>query len=187
MDYAGLLLTTLIGAWVGSFVGSYLKKKGENIATHEDINKLVEQVAAVTKTTKEIEAKISDEVWDRQRQWEVRKEALIELAKTLASFTNASISLDSAMRAIDPTGMAVGRALDDHARASGELEQAEAVATLVCGEQMRQAFNELNVVLRQFTGDVLAKRFTEARGKLTTIVLKTRALQKVMRTELGLE
>jgi hypothetical protein len=27
----------------GAFLGSYLKKKGENLATHEDINHLVEQ------------------------------------------------------------------------------------------------------------------------------------------------
>jgi len=35
------------------------KKKGENLATHEDLDKLVVQVRAVTTTTKEIEAKIS--------------------------------------------------------------------------------------------------------------------------------
>ena len=52
-------LTTLIGAFVGSYLGSYLKKKGENLATHEDLDKLVVQVRAVTTTTKEIEAKIS--------------------------------------------------------------------------------------------------------------------------------
>jgi len=55
----------------GCILGSYLKKKGENLATHEDIDKLVDQVQAVTKATKEIETKISSDLWDRQKQWDV--------------------------------------------------------------------------------------------------------------------
>jgi hypothetical protein len=42
---------TIVGAWAGSFLGAYLKKKGENLATHEDVNKVVAQMAAVTQTT----------------------------------------------------------------------------------------------------------------------------------------
>jgi hypothetical protein len=189
MDYAGLLVTTLIGAWFGSFVGSYLKKKAENIAIHEDINKLVEQVAAVTRTTKEIEAKISNEVWDRQRRWEVKKEALVELTKALADFTNASISLDSSMRAkeLDPTGMLLGKALEAHSQAARKLEQAEAIARLVGGDRISKEFNELNLERRNFNGDVLAGKFKEARDRLEPIVLKTRVLHQVMRIELGLE
>jgi hypothetical protein len=51
-------LTTLVSAFVGSYLASYLKKKGENLATHEDIDKLVDQVRAVTTATKEIEERI---------------------------------------------------------------------------------------------------------------------------------
>jgi hypothetical protein len=40
-------LTTLASAFIGSYLASYLKKKGENLATHEDIDKLVDQVRAV--------------------------------------------------------------------------------------------------------------------------------------------
>ena len=36
------LLAVCAGA--GGFLGSYLKTKGENLATHEDIDKLVDQV-----------------------------------------------------------------------------------------------------------------------------------------------
>jgi hypothetical protein len=45
-------LVTLICAAAGAYLGSYLKKKGENLATKEDI-------AELTRATKEIEAKIS--------------------------------------------------------------------------------------------------------------------------------
>jgi len=57
----GIAVTTLISAGIGAYLGAYLKKKGENLATHEDIGKLLDQVRAVTTITKEIEAKISDE------------------------------------------------------------------------------------------------------------------------------
>jgi hypothetical protein len=40
--YAGMFVTTALGAGAGAYLGSYLKKKGENLATHEDIDKLLE-------------------------------------------------------------------------------------------------------------------------------------------------
>jgi hypothetical protein len=58
-------LIAALFAGFGAYFGSYFRKKGENLATHEDISKLVDQVSAVTKATKEIEAKISSDVWDR--------------------------------------------------------------------------------------------------------------------------
>ena len=42
------LVTTLVAAGLGAYLGSYLKKKGENLATHEDLDKLTAQVSAVT-------------------------------------------------------------------------------------------------------------------------------------------
>ncbi|MGO9272316.1 MAG: hypothetical protein ACLQOO_19160 [Terriglobia bacterium] len=53
---------------MGAYLGSYLKKKGENLATHEDIDKLVKQVSAVTAATRQIEAKITraSRVYERQ-------------------------------------------------------------------------------------------------------------------------
>jgi hypothetical protein len=70
-------LTTLLGILVGYLTG-YAKKKGENRAIHEDLGKLTDQVAAVTKTAKEIEAKISSDLWDRQKRWELKREVLRE-------------------------------------------------------------------------------------------------------------
>jgi hypothetical protein len=82
-------LSALFGAFVGSFLSGYLRQKGQDLATHEDIDKLVDQVRAVTKTTKEIEAKISDEVWDRQKRWELKRDLLIEMVKKVTSLQEA--------------------------------------------------------------------------------------------------
>jgi len=72
-------------AGIGAYLGSYLKRKGENLATHEDIDKLVGQVRAVTTATKEIEAKISSDVWDRQKHWELKRDALFEAMREAAT------------------------------------------------------------------------------------------------------
>src|SRR5208282_4811332 len=88
--------TTLVSGGVGLYLGAYLKKKGENLATHEDVDKLVEQVRAVTTTTKEIEAKVSGEAWNRQRRWELKRGVLLEGAKKFAVWLDAFFALVSA-------------------------------------------------------------------------------------------
>jgi hypothetical protein len=86
MDFTwAVAVVTFLSGGAGAYVASYLKKKGENLATHEDIDKLVEQVRAVTTTTKEIEAKISGELWDKQRHWEAKRDSLLGTVKSLSS------------------------------------------------------------------------------------------------------
>jgi hypothetical protein len=62
MQNIATFLASFVGVIVGlvihSYIHPYLGKKAENLATHEDINKLVDQVEAVTTAAKEIEAKI---------------------------------------------------------------------------------------------------------------------------------
>jgi hypothetical protein len=83
-DLLTIVLAAIFGGG-GAYLGSYLKKKGENLATHEDVQQLVRQVSAVTQATKEIEAKISTEVWQRQRAWEIKRDTLFEVVRQLAA------------------------------------------------------------------------------------------------------
>jgi hypothetical protein len=87
-----VVLAFLLGAVFRPFLTKYSEKKAENIATHEDINKLVEQVRAVTKTTEDIKAEISSGLWDRQKRWEMKREVLFEAAKNLAEVEDALFS-----------------------------------------------------------------------------------------------
>ena len=59
------------------FLGTYSAKKGENLATKEDI-------AELTKIAEGIKAKISDDVWDRQEQWKLRRDVVIDLIRAMA-------------------------------------------------------------------------------------------------------
>ena len=108
LSYAGISVASILSAGVGAYVGAYLKKKGENNATKEDFNDLKEQTRQLTHATKEIEAKIDDQVWNRQRQWEMKKEIFIEATRvvakadeTLARTVSAYLNRDSIREGID--------------------------------------------------------------------------------------
>jgi hypothetical protein len=70
------------------FIGSYAAKKGENLATKEDI-------AQLTKIAEEIKAEISDKVWDRQKQWELKRDVVFEVMQALGELEDSLISLHS--------------------------------------------------------------------------------------------
>jgi hypothetical protein len=90
-------LTTAICGGVGLYLGAYLRKKGENLATHEDIDGLVEQVRAVTRVTKEIEANVSGEVFNRERLW-LRRSILLDGAKKLGALVETFFALGTAYK-----------------------------------------------------------------------------------------
>ncbi len=89
--YAGVGVTTLVASGIGSYVGAYLRKKGENLATHEDVNKLQQQVAAVTTVTKKIEATIADTIWRRERKAEFQLKAIEQVTALTSDFLQRSI------------------------------------------------------------------------------------------------
>jgi hypothetical protein len=92
MEYVTLALTTLITAFGGSYLSGYLKKKGENLATHEDVERLLHQVSAVTKTTKEIEARISNETWRRERRSDLQLRTIENFSSLTSDYIQRSIA-----------------------------------------------------------------------------------------------
>src|SRR5437764_10010469 len=83
---------TVVGAGLGAYFGAYLKKKGEDRATQEALTDLVRQVEATTAATQAIEAKFSNQVWDRQRQWEMKKEVLFEVSGRMGELDDTLLS-----------------------------------------------------------------------------------------------
>jgi hypothetical protein len=64
-------LGMLIMAAVGSYFGSYLKKRAENRAVHADLGRLIEQVSAVSAATERIEAKSARSLRIHERQLDI--------------------------------------------------------------------------------------------------------------------
>jgi hypothetical protein len=154
------LVVTLVGSFGGSYLGAYFKKKGENLATHEDIDKLVEQVSAVTKTTKEIEAKISDEVWDRQRKWEVKRDVLLDAMKKFGVLPRALSSLHAVYREAAPLGVVNERRIRDGEKwsaAIGEFDASTFLVELVCGGgEVVKAMREFSLFGRECSMKLMA-------------------------------
>ena len=63
-----LILSWLVAAGVGSFVGSYFKKKGENLATKEDFQQVLDQLTKQTEATEKIKGSIAIAIEER-RAW----------------------------------------------------------------------------------------------------------------------
>ena len=191
-DFLSLGVTFIV-AGAGAYLGSYLKKKGENLATHEDIDKLVIQMSAVTKATKEIETQISDIAWSRQRRWEVTKDTLFELVKALGDVMEALTQLDSTFRTVEwmknegnePVSQA--EALDYWVRASSAFSRASLLSELVSGPEVRAALNMLNVQIRILVGDMFKGNLETFRDSLVKLVGHQTLFLNAVRKELGIE
>ena len=90
-----VILIFLVANVFKPFIGSYSAKKGENLATKEDI-------AQLTNIAEGIRAKISDDVWDRQKQWEMKRDIIFEMVRALGALHYSLIDLEAAYFVQDP-------------------------------------------------------------------------------------
>ena len=191
-DYLLILLTAVV-AGAGAYFGSYLKKKGENLATHEDVDKLVNQVAVVTVTTREIEAKISNDVWERQRKWEVKRDALFEALKDIASMEDCLGTFIATFKGASQAAPGQqtwenkkAEAVDLYNKHDASLARTLILATLVCTDEVRDKFLMLKqVILLMFNLAVIGKP-DEASKAWPEFTAKLLELESAIRRELSM-
>ena len=68
--------TVGVVALVGAYLGAYLKRRGENYATKQDLKD-------ITSIAEEIRAKVSNKSWQNQKFWEEKKAIYVDLIKGL--------------------------------------------------------------------------------------------------------
>ena len=170
----GVMVTTMDLTWavtvvsfisggVGAYLGSYLKRKAENLATHEDIEKLVDQVRAVTTATKEIEAKISSDVWDRQKQWELKREILFNAAKTLSKIENKLLSphtfwrmrMSEEIQGEESKIRLENQYATEWQEAFSSFEETETLVSVTCSKETMMALAELGDLLRKTAAKIV--------------------------------
>jgi hypothetical protein len=194
--YSGYAVSTFVFAGCGAYLGSYLRKKGESKAIHEDISKIVDQMRAVTQVTKEIEAKISDDVWTRQRKWELRRDILLqtmdELTNTqgpLAGLAAAAFSLEdasdeerkaNAIARMNTASDALGAAMPDLMKAMYRVQ-------LVCGPDVQRHLVKVQVLMFQVHHLIAAGSVTDAIRMTADIGHATEEAQAAIRHELGMD
>jgi hypothetical protein len=189
--YAGTAVTTFVAGGAGAYFVSYLKKKGENLATHEDIDKLVAQVTAVTQATKEIEAKISNDAWGRQRRWEVRRDALFDVVRELNTIQYAMERLNTvAIRtrtSSDPSGFAeefreANRFWND---TTLTFRRAKGLALLVAGKDVRDAMDQLDKLFGKAMDDITWD--TRKPGWYEGVIAAADSVSAAIRKELNID
>lgn len=149
-------LIGVVGTLAGYYFAGYLNKKGENLATHEDIDKLVEQVTAVTAATKQIEAKISDDVWDRQKRWELKRDLLFEAAKRLGAvddaLTNLAVTYRVARNSLASEQSDWEKKKIDFGwkwnTASTEFDETRLLVGIICSKEVKDAVDQFGVFAR---------------------------------------
>jgi hypothetical protein len=101
MQTALIVVLSLLNAGVvglGIYLGSYLKKKAQNLATREEFKDLQKQTAELTRTTKEIEATISGELWNQQKRWELKREVFFQVVQRISAVFDALKGLDNVLQ-----------------------------------------------------------------------------------------
>ncbi len=140
-----LWLFTAICAGGAAYLGAYLKAKGENLATHEDIQKLVSEVEATTAATKAIEGRIGDEFWNKQRVWEMKRDALLAYLGALGELGEAALDIGTAFESTrDPQVASFIPQLRTEASkkftaAMMAVASRNLAVNVLCGERMKKA------------------------------------------------
>ena len=188
-------LSALAGLF-GGYLGAYMAQKGENKAIHEDIEKLVDQVKAVTQATKEIEAQISSDLWNRQRKLEVKKEALFRSTKDLSALHDSLSSLSSAYKAAHESGapntpewlVMKKQALESYHKASVTFSESQLVSELVCDLEVRRTMTQIGWLLQTIADDIASNNnFARFTNSLAEIRKDMEAARVAMRKELGID
>jgi hypothetical protein len=185
-------LFTVLCAGIGAYFGAYLKKSAENLATHEDFEKVLVELQETTRATKQIEAKISDEMWDRQQRWELRKELFLEMLRAVGS---ADTALDHAASDLIGRGIhtpehvtQTEQGIEECVKCSRTLGNVRSVLGIVGGLAVFGAFERvchsyidatLRLNWKQYGSDDLTSQIYEFR-------VASDELQRAVRTELGI-
>ena len=76
-------LLVVIATFVGGFLGAYFKRKGENLATKEDYESLLEQVKKTTSATESIKLNLAQGNWLHQQSWYLKEKYYTGLLESL--------------------------------------------------------------------------------------------------------
>jgi hypothetical protein len=189
------LLTVICALFIGGFLKSYMSKKGEDLATHEDIEKLVDQMRAVTTATKEIEAKISGEVWDRQKRWELRRDLLLDAVKKTGELNDALTSFH-AVCMTEKMMQSMGKARSDEkkveagetfGKAANDFDRAISLVRLICEDEAIKGFHAFGLMSRLLYQEMAGGNPEAFLQKTKEYVEKQKTVTAAIRKELGID
>jgi len=120
-------------------------------------------VSAVTTATKGIESKISGDLWDRQKQWELKRDILFDAVKRLNEVDSKLLSLNTFWEhkitgKIDSEESEIRLSHDyttEWQKAIHEFEEVEALTQITCSAETMRAFAQLGDLLRRLASEIV--------------------------------
>src|SRR3984957_17133897 len=144
------ILAFVVGLFSWSFLPSYMRDKGRNPATKEDLQELARQMGILTQTTKEIEARISVSVWSKQQRWDIQKTALLDSLKDLAPAETFLVRLVQTFADTKdhPPGWEIRRkeANEKYAEGINNFWRTQLAIEIVCGREIGNHFQEIDTI-----------------------------------------
>ena len=182
----------LIVSGFGAYCGTYLKQKRKGFATLEDITKVFDQVGAATKASKEIEEKITSELWGRQKCWELKREVATRRVGEIEELLNTLNSILQIELKEPKEGNLAWMEMKiannkKWSKASAHFGETKLFVAVTCGRETKEAFdsygnlaNELATAINKRTASAYEKYFPE-------LTVKHLAVRTAVRSELGAE
>ena len=180
-----------IAGWK-AFFKAYYSKRGENLATKDDFNDLKEQTRQLTIATKEIEAKIDDQVWNRQRRWEMKRDAVVSAIQAMSASEDALMVACSfyQMWRKDPTNKLVTDGYQTETlkwkRKITIFESKRMIAKLICSDEFNAALAAVRLAIRGGMKQIMNKTIESYDDIGPSVSPAVHAAVMAARKELGL-
>ena len=147
------LLSVIVGLFIGSYLPGYMKKKGENLATKEDIADLISQTRLLAQATREIESRIEDQVWNKQRQWELKRDAVFAAVEAMSRAEDRMVAVASAYDLAKKQGVEswqpyMSKATESWGDQMNDSDEKRFGAELVCSPTLVNAMRETAILMR---------------------------------------
>lgn len=138
MDTWLLAFVPVVSAGVGAYIGAYLREKGKNLATREDLDR-------VFRAMEIIKAQISGDLWVEQERWKLKRDCyvpLLENIRMLGESLLEPILLGGTPEEKQKTFSSAVEKRD--AKQVDELRRARTIADLLLAEAAREELKTLD-------------------------------------------
>lgn len=149
MTLLEIVLVFLI-AGGGAYLGSYLRERGRNLATREDLDGILAQLRQTTRATEEIRTHFSGALWVEQARWDLKRdlyyrllENLDESKRSIRNLLDVLLSWPNADALQEEWEGRKTLAEERLSRALAEIHRARAVAAMMLSDQALQVLKTL--------------------------------------------
>jgi uncharacterized membrane-anchored protein YjiN (DUF445 family) len=156
MDPAFTSLLTIAGSGIAAYYGAYFKKRGEDEAIKENFAQVLSQTAETTKTTKGIETKLTSDVWDYQKRWELKRDVILAMVRTIAEAQDALHGFHSTLfvDGEETKSEVTQRRWRRWMKSTTKLEESKILTEVVCNQKIRDALAQFMCVAYQIASGI---------------------------------